>query len=167
MSHELTLFPKYAKSNQGLTRWRDEVIVRFEEQLRKDGQRLTAPRRKIVDHILSLKDHQTMEQISSAVKTKDPSVGRATVFRTIKLLEKMQVITRVPSHDGVNRYEPSHNRPHHDHMICVECGRIEEFHSDRMEFFQNEALKRHHFHPLWHRHEIYGRCEKCESKRHG
>ena len=72
-----------------------------------------------------------------------------------------ELASRVSGKDAAGRYELKHERPHHDHLICVACGTIIEFQSPEMERYQNEAVKRHRFQMLWHRHEIFGRCEAC------
>jgi len=71
----------------------------------------------------------------------------------------------VGSSNGPSKFELKADRPHHDHMICIECGRILEFQSPMMERFQDGAIRRHGFTALWHRHEIFGRCKACSIKK--
>jgi Fur family ferric uptake transcriptional regulator len=63
--------------------------------------------------------------------------------------------------DGRHGYEHKFARPHHDHMICVECSQVIEFSNPTIEKLQDDIAKHYEFAPLWHRHEIFGKCRKC------
>ena len=59
------------------------------------------------------------------------------------------------------RFEVKYERPHHDHLICVECGAIQEVQWPQIEKIQEKKCKELGFIPVFHRHEIFGRCPKC------
>lgn len=167
MTHqaEVILFPKNTKRPQQHRRWQAGVVRAFEEHLRRRGLNLTHQREKILQCLLSAQRHMDVEQIFDQLKKKDPSLGRATVFRTVKLLQECGLVAEVASGQGRSKFELKADRPHHDHMICMECGGITEFQSPRMEHFQDEAIRKHGFEALWHRHEIFGRCADCRKNR--
>ncbi len=162
---EVILFPKHARSPEQHKQWLSTVLQTFQEYLGKQGLKLTRQREEILLCLMSAERHLGVEELYSLLKKKDPTIGRATIFRTVKLLQECGLVAEVGSHhNGGGKFELKADRPHHDHMICVECGRITEFQSPMMERFQDEAIRRHGFTALWHRHEIFGRCRNCPKK---
>lgn len=160
---ELRLFPRYARTTKQLARWQDRVYRTFHHSLAQQGLKLTHQRRAIVEFLIGSKDHVGLDEVYEALRKRKLGIGRATVFRTLKLLEQCGLASRVSSKDETGRYELKYDRPHHEHMICVECGSIIEYRSPEMEHYQDEAAKRQGFQPLWHRHEIFGCCRDCQG----
>lgn len=134
----------------------------FAEHLAKNGLRLTGQRRAILDLFLASDRHLSQEEIYQAVRAK--GIGRATVFRTLKTLQDCGLAAPVVGRDGTPRFEINLDRPHHDHLICVECGRIQEVRWPALEKIQEEACRRAGFSPRWHRHEVFGSCRDCARK---
>jgi Fur family ferric uptake transcriptional regulator len=134
----------------------------FTEHLAKNGLRLTGQRRAILDLFLTSDHHLSQEEIYQALRGK--GIGRATVFRTLKTLQECGLAAPVVGRDGTPRFEINLDRPHHDHLICVECGRIQEVRWPSLEKIQEEACRRAGFVPKWHRHEIFGSCRDCSRK---
>ena len=95
------------------------------------------------------------------VRAKDPRVGYATVYRTLKLLTECGVANERRFGDGLTRYELADDRTHHDHIICIECGKITEFEEPRIEVLQEEIASRHGYELRSHKHEMYGVCPDC------
>ncbi len=162
---EVILFPKHARQPQQFKQWLASILRTFQEHLSRQGLNLTRQREEILRCLMSADKHLGTEAIYDIVKKKDPTIGRATVFRTMKLLQECGLVAEVSTANGRTKFELKADRPHHDHMICVECGRITEFQSRMMERFQDEAIRRQGFVALWHRHEIFGRCRACMKKR--
>ncbi len=133
----------------------------FQQLLESKGLKITQQRREILNVLLKAEKHVTAEEIYRDLTKKDSSIGRATVFRTLRLLEDAGFADKIQFPDGKQAYEHKFSRPHHDHMICVECSDVIEFSNSTIEKIQNELSKKFHFRPLWHRHEIFGRCKKC------
>ncbi|MCM8811779.1 MAG: transcriptional repressor [Candidatus Omnitrophica bacterium] len=165
---EVTLFPRYAQKPEKYQQWLSSIQERFQEHLGRRGLKLTHQREEILRCLMAAEKHLGVEEMYTILKKQDPLIGRATIFRTIKLLQECGLVAEVGVfQNGGAKFELKADRPHHDHMICVECGRIIEFQSPMMERFQDEAIKRHGFLALWHRHEIFGRCAACSKKRTG
>lgn len=164
---EVILFPKHTQRPRQHERWLAAIERRFEEYLERKGLNLTRQRQQILQALMSAEKHLGVEEVYDLLKRKDPALGRATIFRTVKLLQECGLVAEVTSANGRSKYELKADRPHHDHMICVECGRITEFQSPRMEHFQDEAIRKHGFEALWHRHEIFGRCTRCCAEARG
>jgi Fur family ferric uptake transcriptional regulator len=138
---------------------RSRIVRVFTEHLAKNGLRLTGQRRRILDLFLESDHHLSQDEIYHAVRSH--GVGRATVFRTIKMLQESRLIAPVVGPGGSPRYEIHLDRPHHDHLICVSCGRIQEVRWPKLEKIQEATCRRIGFVPKWHRHEIFGLCRDC------
>ena len=139
------------------------VVGVFTEHLAKNGLRLTGQRRRILDFFLKTEHHLAQDEIFSSLRAH--GIGRATVFRTLKMLQECRLISAVIGRDGIRRFEINRGRPHHDHLICVECGRIREVLWPKLEHLQEVACRRLGFTPKWHRHEVFGLCRDCSGKR--
>jgi Fur family ferric uptake transcriptional regulator len=133
----------------------------FQQYLESKGLKLTRQRRDILDYLLRAKKHATPEEIYRDLTHKDDSLGRATVFRTLHLLEESGFVDKIDFADGRHGYEHKFARPHHDHMICVKCSGVIEFSNPTIERLQDTIARSYEFTPLWHRHEIFGKCRKC------
>lgn len=89
-----------------------------------------------------------------------PSVGRATVFRTIKLLQELDLVCRVPLEDGSVRYQLSEGG-HHHHLVCRNCGSFTEFSDLEIDARIQEQANAHEFALQGHSLELYGLCKHC------
>lgn len=134
----------------------------FSDYLAKNGLRLTGQRRLILDHFLKTDHHLSQDEIYLALRSH--GLGRATVFRTLKMLQECGLVSPVVGRDGVSRFEIELDRPHHDHLICVECGLIQEVRWPELEKIQDAACRKLGFTTKWHRHEVFGLCRDCGRK---
>jgi Fur family transcriptional regulator, ferric uptake regulator len=132
----------------------------WRDYLKKKGLKTTQQREAIVDAFLRTSGHVNLEDLLSDARRKQPSVGLATVYRTVKLLEDAGIAAARHFGPGQTLYEVSEGRAHHDHLICESCGYITEFESDEIEELQDAAAKRFGFNVVRHRHELFGLCEK-------
>ncbi len=136
----------------------------FRQYLESKGLKLTKQRTAILEYLLQAQEHASPEEIYRSLSAKDATLGRATVFRTLSLLEKGGFVSKIMFSDGKSGYEHQFSRPHHDHMICIDCRDVIEFSNATIERLQSQISKELEFTPLWHRHEIFGRCRKCSLK---
>jgi Fur family transcriptional regulator, ferric uptake regulator len=130
----------------------------------KKGLRSTEQRRLIVETFFHSPAHITIEELLGQVRSADPKVGYATVYRTLKLLAESGVANERHFGDGVTRYELADGDSHHDHLICIECHGITEFEEPRIESLQDEIAGRYGFELRTHKHELYGICAACQAK---
>jgi Fur family ferric uptake transcriptional regulator len=129
-------------------------------QLEDIGYRATSPRRAVLEAIAETAPEPfTAEELASAV----PQVGRATVFRTIRLLQELDVVCRVPLEDGSVRYQLSRSE-HHHHLICSSCGTVSEFSEGDLDALIQAQADRRGFTLDGHSIELYGRCSACAGK---
>src|SRR4029079_12608986 len=92
------------------------------ERLEMRGHRITGSRRRVLDAVLAQPAHFTVDDVIHSTR----KVGRATVFRTMKLLLDLNIVCRVMLDDGTLHYRVS-SRGHHHHLVCIDCGRVEDF----------------------------------------
>ncbi len=123
----------------------------------------TKQREAILETFLEVKGHVASEELYQRVKRKHPNIGFTTVYRSMKLLCEAGLANERHFDDGVTRYEVEHE--HHDHLVCVRCGKIVEFECAMIESAQDEIVERYGFRLLRHRHELYGHCPSCRDDR--
>ncbi len=160
MTRGLVFFPSWTGGGTGASARIREV---FQKYLTEQDLRLTHQRELILDYLLNAEQHVTQDDVYQALKSK--GIGKVTVFRMLKMLEECRLVERVTSPHGLPKFEIKHERPHHDHLICVECGAVREVQWPDIERIQEKACRAHQFTPVWHRHEIFGRCHSCQMKR--
>ena len=137
----------------------------FEHYLEKKGVRRSSQRFKILDIFLSSEHHISIAELYEQVKKLYPSIGAATVYRTMKLLSEAGVAEELDFGDGLIRYEHKIGHAHHDHLICTVCGKFIETSDERLEKLQQELAERNDFTPLRHRLQIFGICGKCKKRK--
>jgi Fur family ferric uptake transcriptional regulator len=146
----------------------DKLRARLQTYMAKKGLRSTSQRRLIIDTFFEGAPHMTIEDLLAEVRTRDKGIGYATVYRTLKLLAECGVASERRFGDGLSRYELADEATtHHDHLICVSCGKIIEFEEPRIEELQDEIASRYGFEITSHKHEMYGTCSDCRAARQG
>ena len=135
------------------------VIQKFEDH----GHRLTAPRLAVLADVANAGDQFSAEEIAHRLRGR--GIGRATVFRTLKLLVEMDVLCRVLLDDGTLRYRWS-RRGHHHHLVCTECGSVQDFTACDVTDLVQGLTRRLNFAVDSHWLEVYGRCANHAGTRH-
>lgn len=144
----------------------ESIRKSFEDFLRTRELKLTSQRQRIFERAFSTHEHFSAEQLYAWLRAEPGSrVSRATVYRTIGLLAEGGFLGSLDIGRGELVYEHLLGHRHHDHMVCTECGRIEEFHDERIETLQREACARKGFVLLSHSHRLVGLCRGCARKR--
>ncbi|TES94540.1 MAG: transcriptional repressor [Candidatus Cloacimonadota bacterium] len=136
----------------------------LKDYLKKKGLKLTKQREKIITHFLNKDKHFSAEELYNAMKKRMPGVGYATVYRTLNLLVRAGLATKISFGENITRFEPLHRNEHHDHMVCIGCGKIVEFKHPKIERLQKEVARRYNFYTQSHALELYGYCKKCRKK---
>ncbi len=124
--------------------------------LEDNGYRLTLPRREIVSVLEAKHEGFTAEEIVAEL----PGLGRATIYRTIKLLLEIGAICRLNMLDGAPRYSPSRVE-HHHHTVCVQCGSVSEFRAATLERFLRSLSSEIPGAIVGHRIDLYITCPSC------
>ena len=131
--------------------------------LKKEGLRYTQQRQSVWDELCATNDHRDAEEIYLAIRQSGLNVSRATVYRTIDVLVKNKMVRKLELGDGRARYENKVNATHHDHLICIQCGKIEEFMDEVIESRQDEIVKKFGYKLVRHIHQLFIICSECES----
>ena len=133
----------------------------FRKYLREKGLRNTRQREVILDAFLSGDKHITVEGLFNNIKMKNPEIGYATVHRNLSLLCECGLADEIKIGTKKARYEPKFGREHHDHLICIKCGRFIEVNDSKIEKLQDKLAEANDFVPVRHKLEIYGTCKEC------
>ena len=134
--------------------------------LHKENRRYTQQRQEVWDEICSTNEHRDAEDIYNSLRKRQTNVSRATVYRTIDLLVKNNLVRRLDLGDGRSRFENKMGIAHHDHIVCLDCRKIVEFMNEDIEEIQEQVAKEMGFEIVRHVHQLFGNCldEKCPNK---
>ena len=122
----------------------------------------TKQRDAILDVFLDARGHVSGEDLFQKVRESHPKIGFTTVYRSLKLFCDAGLAEETHFDDGVTRFEIK--QEHHDHLVCMKCGKIVEFECAMIEAAQEEIATRYKFRLLRHRYELYGHCESCREE---
>ncbi len=128
-----------------------------DDLIREAGLRVTRQRRTIVGILIEADDHPDAEQVLSRAREHDASISQATTYRTLAALSEKGLVRTHTFDSGATRFELA-ARPHHDHLIDIETGRIVEFVSAEIERLQREIATAHGYEIVAHRLELF--CRK-------
>lgn len=133
--------------------------------LRKAGLKVTHPRIKIL-HIMesSERRHWGAEDIYKALLDTGEDVGLATVYRVLTQFETAGLVSRHHFEEGHSVYELNQGA-HHDHILCVKCGRVDEFVDETIEERQRAIAKKAGYEITDHYLNIFGICAECRKKK--
>lgn len=133
--------------------------------LKKLGLKATVPRMKILE-MLEQSDagHFSADEIYKHLVDSGEEVGLATVYRVLTQFESAGIVVKHHFEGGQSVYELNHGS-HHDHMLCVKCGHVEEFFDETIEERQRKIAEKAGFDMTDHTLYIYGICKSCQKKR--
>ena len=134
----------------------------FRRYLKDQGLPVTHQRMAIADVVLSSPEHLSVEEIEDRLRERGGRIGKATIYRTLDLLVRSRLVVEHDFGEGFKRYEYRLSRePVHEHLICLECGKVIEFQSWEVLEVEARITAQHGFRPSRHRLEIYGLCREC------
>ncbi len=145
----------------------DELEKRFKEFLYAQKGKVTAERLALLRVLYEHDGHFSVDDILGLLKERGLSVSRATVYRTLDLLDQSGLVRKLALEGQEARYESALNLGHHDHIVCMDCHKIIEFFNPELERIQDEILAQHNLKPVKHIHHLYGSCtlEDCPEKK--
>ena len=123
--------------------------------MKKEGLRFTLQRLSVLQNIFNSETHRDCDDIYSSLSKGKQKISRATVYRTLDVLLSYGFIRKLDIGDGSTKYEQKIGNPHHDHMICIETGKIIEFVDNRIEDIQDEIAKEHGYKIIKHVHQLF------------
>lgn len=131
--------------------------------LKKAGLKVTTPRRKILDIMEHAAEHHlSAEDIYKSLLDSGEEIGLATVYRVLTQFEEAGLVVRHHFEGGQSVFELDYGT-HHDHLVCVKCGKVEEFMDEMIEARQQEIAKAAGYQITDHSLNIFGICPACQN----
>jgi Fur family ferric uptake transcriptional regulator len=140
------------------------LLERFRRHLRDQHLPVTRQRDLIAQTVLTSDEHLSVETIQRRLKDQGERVGTATIYRTLDVLVRSGLVRAHDFGEGFKRYEPMPQQAHHEHLICLRCGKVVEFQNDRLERMLPIIADEHAFQHQRHRVEVYGLCRECRRR---
>lgn len=151
-----------------------EAVDTLRAYLTQQGMKFTVQRALITEVFFDPQfrnSHPSVEELYLRVRARDPRIGYATVYRTLKVLTDCGLANPNRLGDNQTRYEPEVPGEHHDHLVCAECGAVFEFEEEEIERLQHEVARRFGLDLTHHKMVLYGQpgvdCTAPDCKRHG
>lgn len=133
----------------------------FRRVLVRRGLHYTRERIEVLREALRTHDHFDASELYQRLQRRRARVSKATVYRTVALLSESRILREVFHSPQGARYEHVYGHEHHEHMICLACGKVIEFSSPGLERIQEKACRESKFEPVRHHLEILGYCQRC------
>lgn len=141
------------------------IQERLDEFIRRKGLRRTGQRDIIVKAVFSKDEHFTAEELFERVRKTDAETSRATVYRTLGLLVEADLLREIDLGDNQTTYDPNfHNKPAHNHLVCIDCGKVVEFEDSHVELLNDCVTRRLGFKPIRQSLKIEANCEQLRLK---
>jgi Fur family ferric uptake transcriptional regulator len=138
-------------------------LAGFKSHLAQKNLKLTRERECIYDRVMHLKGHFDTESLYELLTKEKSGIARGTVFRTIPLLLESGVIQTSVGKGKGEFFESTSSKNHHDHIICVSCGKVIEYFCEEIEKLQSKICEKYNVELLFHDHKLYVRCAKCRK----
>ena len=127
-------------------------------------QRITPERYAILDAVLEIQGHFDAESLYYRLKANGIKVSKATVYNTLDILKDCGLVSKYRFAENASRYEKAFGRPHHHHLICLQCGDIIEFVNEKFDKIQEDVCADKNFVAQSSTLQIFGTCSKCRKK---
>jgi len=137
------------------------------ESLKRKGIRLTRQRQLLLDLIDKTGEHLDADGLYQLARKHDPKLNRVTVYRTLKLLKEGGLVDELDlmHYSGDQHYYETRKKQEHAHVVCLRCGKVEEFFGDPLSRLRRQVESHFGFQILIARTEIGGYCSRCQSMR--
>jgi len=136
----------------------------FGRYLREQGLPVTQQREAVAEVVFAASEHLSVDDIEHELRQRGERIGKATIYRTLDLLVRSRLVEEHEFGEGFKRYEHRlSQQPVHEHLICVECGKVIEFTSTEVQRVEARVRVEQGFVPVRHRLEIYGLCRECHE----
>ena len=141
------------------------VQARLDEFISRRGLRRTAQREVIVSEVFSKDEHFSADELFERVRTSAANTSRATVYRTLGLLVAAGLLREIDLGDEQTTYDPNFlDKPAHNHLVCIECGRVVEFEDAQLENLTACMTRRLGFEPIRQSLKIEATCEQLRNQ---
>ena len=134
-----------------------------DQQLKEAGLKVTSPRLKVLEVLKASPDqHISAEELYKLMIEQDEEIGLATIYRVLNQFDDAGIVTRHHFEGGKSVFELS-DKHHHDHLVCLKCGRVIEFEDDVIEQRQLQVAEKYNIKLTHHSLYLYGECEDVEA----
>ncbi|MBL8022054.1 MAG: transcriptional repressor [Leptospirales bacterium] len=147
-----------------MTRDIHKELSLFSEYLKKAGLKITNQRLLVAETIFRHPSHFTVDSLADSLKERKGEISRATIYRIVSILVESGQLTEHNFAHGVRYYEHIPVSEHHDHLVCLDCGIIDEFMVAEIEKVQTQIAQQHGFVLAEHSLNLYGRCIQWKDK---
>lgn len=137
-----------------------EILREF---LKQGKNRITPERFEVMDSALDYEGHFGADDLYIIMKNNKSRVSRATVYKTLEILVQCDLLSKRNFGDNMTRYESSFKRQSHDHLICMDCGRIVEFSNTLLEKIPQQLCSELGFQFSSYSFNIFARCKNIKS----
>jgi len=134
------------------------------DRLKEKGYRMTPQRQMILSAIASSHDHISAEEIYAQAAAKYPDVNISTVYRTLELLKKLDMVYEIDLGEGRIRYHAEESG-HHHHLVCQECGTVIDIDEATLSSLRDILMRDYHFQAELRHVGVFGTCEDCRKKK--
>lgn len=142
----------------------EEAKKVFTSFLKKKKLKSTYERKKILEEIFKMDEHFDAEGLYLKFREANINISRATVYRTLDLLVESGIISKCRFFQNTFQYERTIGNESHSHLICKECGKIEEFTDERIDMITKEICEKFDFTSYQPNFRIFGVCSECRNK---
>lgn len=139
-------------------------LANFSNYLRKKGMKITNQRLLVAETIFNSRDHFTVDSLADTLKDRKDEISRATIYRIVSLMVEAGNLNEHNFGQNARYYEYIPGHEHHDHIVCQDCGYIEEFYDDRIEKIQKDIAQTNKFHLADHTMILYGSCQELAKQ---
>ncbi len=135
----------------------------FRSFLKSGSNRITPERFEVLDAAIDYEGHFGADDLYILMKNRKSRVSRATVYKTLELLVQCDLLTKRNFGDNLTRYESSYKKQNHDHLICMDCGRIVEFSNPKVKKLPEEISEELGFDVESYSFNIFARCKNIKT----
>lgn len=139
-------------------------MASFSNYLKRCGLKITQQRLLVAEKIFALNSHFTVDSLAESLKEHKNEISRATIYRIVSLMVEAGQLTEHHFNQSVKVYEHIPKKEHHDHVVCTDCGRIDEFVDEDIERMQLEIAERLGYRLADHALNLYGVCQELATK---
>ena len=141
----------------------ESILERLRISIKKNGLKNSKQREEIISVLYKNRTHLSPEEIANEIKVKDKNTSISSIYRILNFLEKEKFITTLETDRSGKRYEIA-AKEHHDHIICLECGDIQEFVDTAIEEQQIKIAKNSGCKLISHDMRLFVVCAKCQER---
>lgn len=143
----------------------EAVLAKLDTFIRKKGLRRTPQRDAIVRLAFANDEHFSSEELYDRVRKKNANASRATVYRTIALLVEAKLLHEIDLGGDLKTYDPNFlEKPSHNHLVCIDCGKVVEFEDSHLELLNDCMTRRLGYRPVRQTIKIEACCEQLRTK---